>query len=407
MRRVGLAQLWALAAGLFLWCPAIAVPGLRLPLQPLDLLAPFGLLLAAMYLRRLPPLLLPVLGTGMLSVLASAAFSPADPITLVWTLWFAFPFVLGLAIAAGHSGARAGFLLGFSLGAAASGLLFAAQIVLGSETLDFRDNFAFRLPAQYGRAFALMPEVSTYAVHAILAASIATAFLVHPASRQRTRLVALPLAIGLAATLVLTRSTGVIVLLPVTLVLALVIATRASANALTLMLICVCAMAVLLIAYVETVYVERLASASAERSGAMRLASMLGGVSVLATGDLFGVGIGQNHEIARYAYETARTLGLSFGALPDGVNSQVIGRIFEEGWPAVLHLGLAGAILVRSMRRWPDPGRAAIALLAAGSALAATGILGYRGLYTAWIWLALPAGLLCERDLARWPRGAR
>ena len=31
-------------------------------------------------------------------------------------------------------------------------------------------------------------------------------------------------------------------------------------------------------------------------------------------------------------------LGLRFGNLPNGVNSHIIGRIFEEGWPAALQM---------------------------------------------------------------------
>lgn len=92
-----------------------------------------------------------------------------SPLVLGWTLGFALPFVLLVALAAPDRPARRWLLAGFLLGAGAAVLLFLAQILRGAETLDFRTNPAFRLPPQYGRGFALMPEVSTFAVHGLIA----------------------------------------------------------------------------------------------------------------------------------------------------------------------------------------------------------------------------------------------
>ncbi len=387
-------DLWAALAGLALWCPALAIPGLALPMQILDILAPMGALLALRSLIHLPPLLFVVLLSAVFSILLSWSINGGHAITLTWSLCFALPFVAGMALVAADPSARKAFVAGFLAGAILSAGLFLAQITLGAEELDFRTNYAFRLPPQYGRAFALLPEVSSYAVHAIIALCVAIGLILHRKTGQRLRILATFLAGALLVTLFLSRSTGVLVLFPPLFALAMLIATRASANAVILMAFGTALLGAVLILYVDGAYVERLSSASAERSSAMRLASILGGLSVLQSGEMMGVGIGRNDEVAHRAFEVARAMGLSFGTLPEGVNSQIVGRIFEEGWPAVVHFSLAAAVLVGAVKRWSDPFMIAFAVIAVGSALSAAGILGYRGLYTAWIWLAVPAGLL-------------
>lgn len=445
-------SLWAGLAGLALWAPAVTLPGLALPLQPMDGLVLAGGPLLLLSLGRLPPGLLPVLGPGLLSIALSWAMNGGSALVLGWSLAFALPFVALVALAAADARARRVLLGGFMLGAGLSVALFLVQILRGAEALDFRNNPAFRLPAQYGRGFALMPEVSTFAVHALIALGMVLAWLragrqggarwvgrrgaIGPSSApSSTLLPALLLTISLVVALALTRSTSVLVLLPMLVALALGGASGGSVGRLTaplrhpvsafrttqrrgpgwLGLLVITGVLVLILAgFVQLFYAERLASASAERSASMRLASVLGGLTPLHRGELFGVGIGENATVRLRAHEVARALGLRFGNLPEGVNSQIVGRLFEEGWPALLHLSVAAALLWRGWRRHrrgtaPDraparnparnPGRApdrvvtALWMLAWGGFLAALLVVGYRGIYTTWLWLGLVAGL--------------
>lgn len=441
-------SLWAGLAGLALWAPAVTLPGLALPLQPMDGLVLAGGPLLLLSLGRLPPGLLPVLGPGLLSIALSWAMNGGSALVLGWSLAFALPFVALVALAAADARARGVLLGGFMLGAGLSVALFLAQILRGAEALDFRNNPAFRLPAQYGRGFALMPEVSTFAVHALIALGMVLAWL--RAGRQAgdrwvgrrgaigqssapssaplsTLFPALLLAISLVVALALTRSTSVLVLLPVLVALALGGTSGGSVGRVTaplrhpvsafrtpqrrglgwLGLLVITGVLVLILAgFVQLFYAERLASASAERSASMRLASVLGGLTPLHRGELFGVGIGENAAVRLRAHEVARALGLRFGTLPEGVNSQIVGRLFEEGWPALLHLSVAAALLWRGWRRHrrgPAPDRApdriadrvvtTLWMLAWGGFLAALLVVGYRGIYTTWLWLGLVAGL--------------
>jgi hypothetical protein len=197
--------------------------------------------------------------------------------------------------------------------------------------------------------------------------------------------------------LILSRSTSVLVVLPPLAVLVLARTTRASTNALLLTALASVALAGLIAVFAHALYAARLETDAATRSAAMRLASILGGLSPLIDGQMFGVGIGNNALVRFPAFEAARALGLSFGRLPEGVNAQIVGRLFEEGWPALLHLAAAGWLLAAALRRARGPVPVALACLAAASLMIAGAVVGYRGIYAAWLWLALPAGLLSRR----------
>jgi hypothetical protein len=399
--------LWAWGAGLTLWAPALAVPAGGLPLQPMDLVVLAGWPLLAVFARRLPPAMLGILATGLLSVAASWTAVGGQALILIWTLGLAFPLVALAALTAAEPRAARAFVSAFLTGAGASALLFLAQIAVGAENLDFRNNPAFRLPPHFGRGFALFPEVSTFAAHSVIAFGTALALALHPQTAPGRRQRLLLLVALLALALLLTRSTSVVLLLPVITGLALAKTTRASVNTLILAGLVTAVFAALILVFLQSLYIERIESDAAQRSASMRLASILGGLTPLARGEVFGVGIGNNAEIAQRAFEVARDLGLSFGKLPDGVNAQLIGRIFEEGWPAVLQFAVAGAVLLSALLAARSPTEIALACLAAGSLLVAVAVIGYRGIYTTWLWLALPAGLIVlatrrRRALRRW-----
>lgn len=388
---------WAGAAGLLLWTPAVMVPLAGLPFQPLDLLVAAGWPILAAHMLRLPPALVPVIVGGVASLLLSWLVGGGLALPAIWTLAFALPFLALVALATAEEGAARAFLAGFLAGASLSALLFLAQLALGADRLDFRNNLAFRLPPQYGRGFALFPEVSTFAAHGIIALCATLALSLHPALVPARRRLAHGLSAALAVTLLFTQSTSLIVILPVLAGFAIAKTTRASFSALVPGVLMAVTLALLLSLFVQNFYLERLESASAERSAAMRLSSVLGGLSVLFSENLLGMGVGRNELVAYPAFEVARMLGLSFGALPQGVNAQIVSRLFEEGWPAVIHLALCAAILVRALRHARAPLDVALAVLAVGSALVAATVIGYRGIYGNWLWLAIPAGLLARR----------
>lgn len=389
-----LLPLWAIAAGLALWMPAVGVPVWILPMQPMDLtvLAGFPLLLA--YIRNISRSAIRVLLPCAASVALSWFAVGGQVLILGWTVVFALPFVALMTLTLQAPLARRVFLTAFMIGAALSALLFMAQIVFGAEGLDWRSNLAFRLPPQYERGFALFPEVSIFATHAAITSGMVLAILLHMKSspKQRYRAIFIMAAMGLC--LLFSRSTTVLVLVPLLGVTALGLTTRLTLNTLLLSLVMIAILSLFMAYFLQGFYAERLESDAASRSMAMRLASMLGGLSPLISGEMFGVGIGENDQVARRAYDAAHRFGLRFGKLPDGVNSQIIGRIFEEGWPAVIQMALAFWLLLRSrITCRATPEMAALFVLAVGSFLSALMISGYRGIYTNWFWLAAAAAL--------------
>lgn len=396
MSRYGIMQtllpLWAIAAGLALWVPAVGVPVWVLPMQPMDLtvLAGFPLLLA--YMRTISRNAIRVLLPCAASVALSWFAMGGQVLILGWVVVFALPFVALMTVTLQIPLARRMFLRAFLAGAALSALFFLAQIAFGAEGLDWRNNLAFRLPPQYGRGFALFPEVSIFATHAAITSGMGLAVLLHMKStiKQRRHAVFFLAAMGLS--LLFSRSTTVLVLVPMLGVTALALTTRLTLNTLLLSLVMIAILSVFMAYFLQSFYAERLETDAASRSMAMRLASMLGGISPLTSGEIFGVGIGENSQIARRAHDAAHTFGLRFGKLPDGVNSQIIGRIFEEGWPALIQMALAFWFLLRSrITCHATPEMAALFVLAVGSFLSALMISGYRGIYTNWFWLSAAA----------------
>lgn len=399
----GILRLWAGLAGGLLWTPAIAVPGIQVPLQPLDILVLAGLPLFVVWVPRFAQSAGWVGITFIGSVLLSFGVAGGNGLVLAHALVLALGF-MGLVCALAQSEpARRALVLGFLMGAFGSAVLFAAQIALGAERLDFRSNIAFSLPAQYGRGFALMPEVSTFATHAALALAMCVGIVLHPLGGQVVRRgLALGLAALLCAALMLTRSTSFLLVAPVLCLLAVTQARRLDVATLVRLALGLALASGVLAVFFLNFYADRLETASATRSASMRLASVLGGLSPLWSGEVFGVGLGENHEIQRRAFDMGRLFGLNFGQLPQGVNSQIVARIFEEGWPAVLNIALGLGLLSRLLlQRHRDPVVTALAILAAGSFLTALLVTGYRGIYTNWLWLALPAGVMLREKTGR------
>jgi hypothetical protein len=94
----------------------------------------------------------------------------------------------------------------------------------------------------------------------------------------------------------------------------------------------------------------------------------------------------------------ARSWGLRLGSLPDGINSHIIKRIFEEGWPAFCQMALAFYLLIRGRRVVKiSPAMTGLYVLALGACLSALLVTGYRGLYLNWFWLAAAAAWAAEK----------
>lgn len=390
-------RIWAKLAGIGLFVPALGLPGLHLPLQPLDALILCGLPLCLYHLRWVDRRMGLVAISLALSLLLSLLLASGQALAAVHGFLFALPFLMLSYLVMRSAHAREALLRGLIIGGAISLGLFFAQIIFGAERLDYRSNPGFSLPPQYGRGFALFPEVSTFASHMNLLLALCLTMALHPATQTRTRRRFWWLALTILTALMLSRSTSFLLVAPLLCVLAVAqVHPLRPALLMRLMLAAVLAAGVLY-AFVTGFYAERLESASASRSIQMRLASILAGLSPLWQAEYFGVGLGNNHEIARRAYDIAHALDLRFGQLPTGVNSQIVARIFEEGWPAILNLMAALAALITGLRhRFRDPVMAALMVFAAGSALTAGMITGYRAIYTNWLWLSVPAGLLAD-----------
>jgi len=387
-----LLPLWAIAAGFALWMPALGIPVWSLPMQPMDIVVLSGLPLLVAFLRAISRSAMFVLIPCAASVGLSWYAMGGQVLILGWTIIFALPFVALMTITLQSPLARRVFLQSFLIGAGVSVLLFIAQISFGAEGLDWRNNPAFRLPPQYGRGFALFPEVSTFASHIAIVCAMMFALVMHLKTSAVNRRRAIILLLLSGGTLLFSRSTTVLVLVPLLGVTALMLTTRLTLNTLLISFALIVFLSLFMVYFLQVFYFERLETNSAGRSISMRLASMLGGLSPLSSGEMFGVGIGENHQVARRAYTAAHEFGLQFGKLPDGVNSQIIGRIFEEGWPAVIQFGIAAWLLIRCRipcRQTPE--MTALYVLAVGSFLTAFMISGYRGIYTNWFWLAASA----------------
>lgn len=386
----GFLSIWAMFAGLSLWVPAWAVPITQIPIQSMDVVVVLGYPILLLFLKRILKSALWVLVPAIISVSVSWFVSGGEGLILIWTVAFALPFVALMSLVLGSLSSTRRFLQAFFMAGALSVALFMTQVFFGVEPLDFRTNMAFRLPPQFGRGFALFPEVSTFASHVGLVAGMALVLALHRTSSKIEHQRALLMLLLCAVALLFSRSTSVLIILPLLFAAGLSVTTRFTLNTLFLATLLAGLLCMFLTMFIAVFYDERVASSSATRSVAMRLASILAGLTPLINGETFGVGIGRNDLLQYRVSDVAAKFDLHFGVLPDGVNSQIVGRIFEEGWFAFLQLGI-GVFLLANMRNLArrHPENAVLFVLAVGSLLSALLVTGYRGIYTNWIWLAV------------------
>ncbi|MFN3147470.1 MAG: hypothetical protein ACE368_20560 [Paracoccaceae bacterium] len=356
--------LWAMAAGLALWAPAVAVPGLPLPLQPMDVLAILGWPLIAVFLPRVRASLVLVLGSGAASIGLSWAVSGGEALILGWTIGCAFPAVAALALAVADPLARS---------------WFTRAVMAARRPRRFCSWHSWR----WGQRRSISARTPPFACRPSMAGALPCSPRCRPSRRtcfwrwrwgwrwrcaghrRRARRAAAGVVLLCLCALILSRSTSVLVVLPPLAVLVLARTSRASVNALVLAGLASLALAGLIALFLQSVYAERLETDAATRSAAMRLASAWVGWP-LVDGQVFGVGIGND------AWCVARLRG-GAPACPQlrpparGGNAQIVGRIFEEGWPAVAHLCAAGWLLALVLARGGGP--VALACLAAASLL--------------------------------------
>ncbi len=384
----------ALAFGLALWVPALGLPVSVVTLQPMDILVLVGIPLIIVFRRALPGrmaiVLLLLIGSFCLSLWVGGS-----PAIFAYYGVFIVPFLLQTVIICRFDTSLRLLMIGFIVGGILSGLLFAAQMLLGAEDLDFRTNVFFQLPPHYGRGFAIFPEVSTFACHFILLLGVFLIYSLAPATDRGSRPLLLFIVALMLAVLMLTRSSSLLLVAPMVVSFAVYCTTRPTLNGLLITFLLTAVAALVLSTFLAAFFGEQLESASASRSAAIRLSSVIGGVSVLGSGEVFGVGLGNNDLVQRRAFDATRGFGLSNRRLPTGVNSLVVGRIFEEGWPALVQLLYSLILLIKAARRKSmQPIEKCLLLIGFGSLLISFFVIGYRGIYANWLWLAVPVALL-------------
>lgn len=387
--------------GFLLWFPAIGVPFGPISLQPADILVVLSYPLILTYLPQVPSRVALVIFMSLISA-GMATLNSGDFMILVYYGGFIAPFLLFVGIMCGHEASRKSFLRAFIIGSLVSALLFLAQLVFGAQTLDYRTNHSFSLAPQFKRGFALFPEVSTFATHMIYALGVLVVLWRSGKARPMFKWFRLvPSLLIVVLCLLLSRSSSVILVAPIVVVFAYFKGRSLTTAGLLGAVILAAIGVALLQVYLAEFYIDR-AGNSAARSIGLRGISMISGISVLGTGDVFGVGLGNNHLITERAYEVAGNLGFTLILLPEGVNSFIIGRIFEEGWPAVLMFGLAGSYLLKSVfGKLHDTSSRALVLLALASMLVSLLVTGYRGIYMNWFWLAAAPALAASSSRSR------
>lgn len=392
LRRFGALEWYAGATGSFLWLPALALPAGGVFLQPLDLITCTCCLLAVWCVLKIDRSILIVLLATNLSWVFATLNNGALPVA---AYYFFFVNIFSVLIAAAlsvPSGQRA-FISLFMVGGYVSHLLAFLQFVAGAENLDLRNNLNFSLPPQYGRAFALFPEVSLFAAMSIPFIIILMTRAV--AFNGRVVIRALPFLMLILAlfNIAVTRSTSVLIIFPVVALYAFAEGRRLTADTLLKLGVILLGIGLAVLIFVLTFYADRMgADASAGRSAEIRFASVIAAAKFFLEGNVMGVGIGNNSQVAHLYLLVVRELGLVVDLNAVGVNSFLISRIFEEGILGLLQILLSLYFLVQVLRPgFPAPRNLKVLLLS--FFLSAVLVAGYRGLYEYWLMLIVPVSL--------------
>lgn len=333
-----------------------------------------------------------------------------EVLILAFYLLFPIPFMLTVYLAVQDSKTAWKFLEGFALGGGISMLLAAGQVLFGGHVLDFRTNSSFSLPWHF-RSYAVFPEVSTFAAHLIYLFGIMLVLTrlggprLHFLHRPLPQKTAFFMALSAFLCLLLTQSTSLVVIWP-----AILLAGMLQSRHLSKRLLGTLALSFLAGLLVVTFLVSELEIRpleSAINSATFRGISMLAVFASLKGGAVLGVGLGNNHEISLYALTAAREYGRSFLTVPSGVGSFVLQRIFEEGYPGLLQFMLCLYLFVRAAtygifsKGRPDLLSRVFLVLAFASLLISLLVTGYRGIYTNWLWMILPAAVLARQKLLK------
>ncbi|MEL7254288.1 MAG: hypothetical protein AAGL23_08935 [Pseudomonadota bacterium] len=372
-------------------------------MQPTDFVILLSYPILLVFLPRLSGLAWLVVIVFVGSTLVSFLAMRGSTVVFAYYLVFSLPFLIMMFLVCREEEAAILFFKGFFVGAALSVLFAFIQLAVGTERLDFRSNRNFSLPQQFNRAFALFPEISTFATHLIYLMSVALVYF-----RSGVRKVFTPaghlLLILLSATvaLMLTRSSSVILVAPLVFAVAILATQKFTTSGVLKLLVVVTLGGLLLLLFFNHYYADRFENNAAFRSMQLRGITMLVGLSVLGTGEIFGVGVGNNFQVTWRALELGQQLGFSFITVPSGVNSFVIARVFEEGYGALLQFAASFAMLVWAFCQ-PNKGivTKALLVLSVASLLVSLLVTGYRGIYMNWVWLIVPAAVLARTASAQ------
>ncbi|MEM9348798.1 MAG: hypothetical protein AAGA47_00935 [Pseudomonadota bacterium] len=398
-------RIMAFWLGVSLWFPAFGLSLGPITLQPTDFVILLSYPIVLVFLPRLTGLAWLVMLLFVGSTLASFVAMGGSAVIFFYYLVFPLPFMVMIFIVCRQEDTAILFFKGFFVGAATSVLFAFLQLAVGAERLDFRTNRNFTLPPQFDRAFALFPEISTFATHLIYLISVSLVYL-----RSGVRKVFSPagyvfliLVLGTVA-LMLTRSSSVLLVAPLAFAVAILVTQKFTTAGIIKLLVAVTLGGLLLLIFFNAYYSDRFENNAAFRSMQLRGITMLVGVSVLGTGEVFGVGVGNNFQVTWRALDLGQQLGFSFITIPSGVNSFIIARIFEEGYGALVQFSASFAILVWAFCQ-RDKGIVikALLVLSVASLLVSLFVTGYRGIYMNWFWLIVPAAVLARSAPVRRP----